>query len=114
VMQRDSRFFDAPEQFDPHRWADGLIRRLPRFAYYPFGGGPRVCIGQSFAMQEAVLVLAAIARRFHFEPAPGLLPAIQAAITLRPDGGLPLRLHRRGGSRESIRDPEVSSQSQSK
>jgi cytochrome P450 len=116
VMQRDRRFFDAPERFDPRRWADGLARRLPKFAFYPFGGGPRVCIGQSFATQEAALVLAVVARGFHFEPATGPLPAIQPAITLRPEGGLLLRLCRRAAGRghDHNHNPEGSLQSQSK
>ena len=64
VIHRDPRFYDEPERFLPRRWADGLQKRLPRFAYYPFGGGPRVCIGNTFAMLEIVLVLASICRRW--------------------------------------------------
>jgi cytochrome P450 len=71
VMHRDPRWFDEPERFRPARWAEGLAKRLPRFAYFPFGGGPRQCIGAAFAQMEAVLVLAAIAQRCRFTPAPG-------------------------------------------
>ena len=53
VIHRDPRFFDDPEAFRPERWADGLAKRIPRYAYFPFGGGPRICIGNGFAMMEA-------------------------------------------------------------
>ena len=67
VMHRDPRYFDEPETFRPERWADGLAERLPRFAYLPFGGGQRVCIGSAFAQLEAMLLLATIAQRFKLE-----------------------------------------------
>ena len=60
VVQRDPRWFDEPEAFRPERWADERAHPLPRFAYFPFGGGPRQCIGNAFAMMEAVLLLATI------------------------------------------------------
>ena len=95
VVQRDPRHFDRPEAFDPHRWADGLARRLPRYAYFPFGGGPRACIGAAFAMTEAVLLLATIARRFRLAPVPAHPVAPRASITLRTERGVPMVLHRR-------------------
>jgi cytochrome P450 len=58
-------FFDNPEIFNPDRWADNLQKRLPTFAYFPFGGGPRICIGKAFAQMEALLLLASIAQKFH-------------------------------------------------
>ncbi len=64
VVHRDPQLFADPERFDPRRWRDDLQRRLPRFAYFPFGGGPRVCIGNRFAMMEAKLVLATLLQRF--------------------------------------------------
>ena len=67
ALHRDPRFFDAPEEFRPERWADGLAERLPRYAYLPFGGGQRVCIGSSFALLEATLVLCSVAQRFRLE-----------------------------------------------
>src|SRR5262249_40983593 len=67
VVHRDSRWFDDPEAFRPERWAGDLARRLPRFAYFPFGGGPRQSIGNAFATMEAVLLLATIAQRFRLE-----------------------------------------------
>jgi hypothetical protein len=61
IMHRDPRFFSDPEKFDPDRWSTENSRKLPKFAYFPFGGGPRQCIGASFAMMEVVLLLATIA-----------------------------------------------------
>jgi cytochrome P450 len=94
VVQRDPRFFDEPECFLPERWLDGLAQRLPKFAYFPFGGGPRVCIGNTFAMLEAALVLATLARDFAFSVAPGPAPRPRPTITLHPDGEVRLTLHR--------------------
>ncbi len=64
VVHRDPRWFDAPMEFRPERWEGDLLKRLPRFAYFPFGGGPRQCIGNNFAVMEAVLLLATIAQKF--------------------------------------------------
>lgn len=65
VLHRDPRFFEDPDIFRPERWADGLAQRLPRFAYMPFGGGQRTCMGSAFAQVETVLLLATIAQRFN-------------------------------------------------
>jgi cytochrome P450 len=88
LLHRDARWFDEPERFRPDRWADGLAKRLPKFAYFPFGGGPRQCIGNSFAMMEAVLVLATLAQRCRFTLVPG--PPIRPApgLTLKPSRGI--------------------------
>lgn len=67
ALHRDARYFPEPGQFRPERWADGLERRIPRFAYSPFGGGPRLCIGAGFAMMVARLVPATVLQRFRFE-----------------------------------------------
>jgi len=94
VLHRDPRYFEAPQAFRPERWLDGLEKRLPRFAYFPFGGGPRLCIGAPFALMEACLLLAAIASQFHFDLLPW--PVVpMAAITLRPKFGIRVRLSRR-------------------
>ena len=95
VSHRDERYFPRPHAFEPERWQDGLLHRLPRFAYYPFGGGPRLCIGNNFAMLEAVLLLATIAQRWRPQVAPADEPAPQFSITLRPRGGVRATLHRR-------------------
>src|SRR5262249_4371541 len=71
VLHRDARFFPVPLRFDPGRWSRPETQTLPRFAYFPFGAGPRRCIGASFAMMEAVLLLAAIARKFQLRAVPG-------------------------------------------
>src|SRR5262249_61222548 len=70
VMHRDPSLFADPERFLPARWAGDAQRRLPRFAYFPFGGGPRICIGNRFAMMEATLILAVLARRFTVSATP--------------------------------------------
>ena len=90
VLHRDSRYFNSPTEFRPDRWASGLAKQLPRFAYMPFGGGPRVCIGNRFAMMEAVLILAAIVQHFALE-AQNEQPEPFPSITLRPKGGVWLR-----------------------
>src|SRR5271166_528757 len=97
VTQRDARFFPDPERFDPERWRDDPVRkgRIPRFAYFPFGGGPRVCIGAGFAMMEATLLLATIAQRYQFSLSPDAVVKPLFSVTLRPKHGLPMRLHRR-------------------
>jgi cytochrome P450 len=98
VTQRDRRWFSNPEGFEPDRWADDAAKKLPRFAYFPFGGGPRVCIGAGFAMMEATLLLAAIAQRYRIRLAPGERVEPMASITLRPKNGVHVVLENRGGS----------------
>jgi len=95
VVHRDRRWFDEPEVFRPERWADGLAGRLPRFAYFPFGGGPRQCIGNAFALMEATLVLAAIAQRFRLTLEPGQRVTPTPYLSLRPEPGLRMSLARR-------------------
>ncbi len=92
VVHRDPRWYEAPEAFRPERWADDPGRRLPRFAYFPFGGGPRQCIGNGFAMMEAILVLATIARRFRLTMEPGQRITPTPYVTVRPEPGLRMRL----------------------
>ncbi len=95
VVQRDPRFFAEPEAFDPERWLDGRAKALPRYAYFPFGGGPRRCIGESFAMMEAMLALALITRRFRFTLR-GDHPVVPAPhFTLRPQFGVRAVLEKR-------------------
>jgi cytochrome P450 len=95
VTHRDPRFFDDPDAFDPSRWQDGRTKNLPAYAYFPFGGGPRLCIGSNFARMEAVLLLATVAREFRLEPVTGDPPVPQPSITLRPRGGIMMKLRRR-------------------
>jgi len=95
VTHRDPRFFDAPDEFRPDRWTEAFERSLPKYAYFPFGGGPRVCIGNSFAMMEILLVLATIVRRFHLELIPDHPVEILPAMSLRPKHGVKVRLEAR-------------------
>lgn len=88
VMHRDPRFFERPEEFDPDRWSDGLLRRLPKYAYFPFGGGPRVCIGNSFALLETLLVVATVVPRFQFSLAADCPVVPWPSVTLRPQYGI--------------------------
>ena len=95
VVHRDVRWFHDPETFRPERWAGDTARRLPRLAYLPFGGGPRQCIGNAFAMVEAVLILATIAQRFRPTLPSGQRVRPEPSITLRPERGIRMRLERR-------------------
>jgi cytochrome P450 len=95
VVHRDPRWFDEPERFKPERWADGLSERIPRFAYFPFSGGPRLCIGQQFALMEGVLLVAAIAQKFRLVVEPDAQVQPDPALTLRFKAGLPMRVQRR-------------------
>ena len=95
AMQRDERFFADPERFDPERFAKGWEERIPRYAYLPFGGGPRVCIGNGFAIMEARLVLATVAQRYRLSLEPGQDIKPVQLVTLRPNGPVRMRLRRR-------------------
>jgi cytochrome P450 len=96
VIHRDCRWFDDPLAFRPERWADGMIQRIHRYAYFPFGGGPRICIGNNFALMEATLILATIARHYRLKLAAGLPIVPLATITLRPANGVKVVLTKRG------------------
>jgi cytochrome P450 len=95
VVHRDPRHFSDPASFRPDRWTESLSRALPRFAYFPFGGGPRICIGQPLALMEAKLVLAAICQRFRLSDACGAPVDPYAEVTLRPSRPIRLRVARR-------------------
>jgi cytochrome P450 len=92
VMHRDPRWFDDPHAFRPERWAGNLAKDLPRFAYMPFGGGPRICIGNRFAMMEAVLILATVAQQFRLAWQTDRPVQPKPSITLRPGGGVWVKL----------------------
>ncbi len=92
AMHRDPRYFDAPETFRPERWENNFAKTLPRYAYFPFGGGPRVCIGNTFALMEGVLLLAAVRQRFRLQSVSDAPLELLPAITLRPKHDLPMRL----------------------
>ena len=88
VTHRDPRFFNLPNDFDPDRWATDSIQNLPRYAYFPFGGGPRQCIGNYFAMMEVVLLLATIGQRFKFSMVQDHPVEVLPVLSLRPKNGI--------------------------
>jgi cytochrome P450 len=95
VMHRDARYFEDPDSFKPERWANDLPKRLPKYAYFPFGGGQRLCIGNAFALLEATVLIATIAQRYRFALAPDHRVEPHAALTLRPRYGMKMVLHNR-------------------
>jgi cytochrome P450 len=95
VNHRDPRYFPEPEEFRPERWEDGLAKRIPKYAYYPFGGGTRVCIGNTFALMEAAILLATIGQKYRFTLDPNAVIDIDPQITLLPANGIPATLVRR-------------------
>ncbi len=96
VTHRDSRWWDEPEMFRPERFTPEAEAARPDYAYFPFGGGPRVCIGNSFAMMEMQLILAAIAQRYRLRLAEGQgQPLVEPLIVLQPKGGIQLRVEPR-------------------
>jgi cytochrome P450 len=92
VSHRDPRYFPDPEEFRPERWLDGLAKRLPKYAFYPFGGGPRVCIGNTFALMEAAVILTAVGQRYRFTVQPDAIIDVNPQITLLPKFGIPATL----------------------
>lgn len=94
-LHRDAHLWQDAEKFIPERFAPENEAQLPENAYLPFGGGPRICIGNSFAMMEAQLLLATIAQQYRLALAPGQPIEMQPMITLNPKGSLPMTLHRR-------------------
>ena len=96
IPHHDARWFPQPERFDPARFDPAAGREIPRGAYLPFGAGPRVCIGSSFAVVEITLALAMLLQRFTLRPAPGQgVPTPRMGVSQRPEGGLRLVLRRR-------------------
>jgi len=95
AVHRHPAFWEEPERFDPERFTPERSAGRPRFAYFPFGGGPRICIGNSFAMMEAQLVLATVAQRYCLRLLPGHPVELQVSLTTRPRHGLPMTLHPR-------------------
>lgn len=95
VMHRDPRYYPNPNRFDPLRWTTEAKTTRPKFSYFPFGGGPRVCLGESFAWMEGVLVIATLAQYWRMELVPGHPIEPQPLITLRPKFGMRMLLQRR-------------------
>jgi cytochrome P450 len=95
VMHRDPRYYDDPERFNPDRWLDERVKGTSKYVYFPFGGGPRTCIGAAFATMEGVLVLATIAQQYQIRVAPDCHIEPLPTITLRPKHGIKVVLTKR-------------------
>jgi cytochrome P450 len=95
ATHRDPRFFPNPDRFQPDRWNNEFVSQLPRYAYFPFGGGPRACIGNYFAMMEIVLLLATIGQRYYFSLVPEHPVSLLPAMSLRPREGIKVVVHSR-------------------
>jgi cytochrome P450 len=95
IMQRDERFYTDPERFDPDRWTPEFRAALPKFAYFPFGGGPRQCIGESFAWMELILLVATITQQCRLRLVPGHPVVPQPLITLRAKHGVRMTVEKR-------------------
>jgi cytochrome P450 len=108
AMHKDARFYADPEHFDPERWLDGRCDALPRFAYLPFGGGPRVCIGNHFAMMEIAIVLTMLMQDLELTVVPGFKLELEPIVTLRPKHGIRMLVRRRRQPAERLRTRRVS------
>jgi cytochrome P450 len=95
VLQRDARYYAVPERFDPDRWTPQFRDGLPKFAYFPFGGGPRQCIGESFAWMELILLVATIAQQWQLRLVPGHPVVAQPLVTLRTKHGMRMTVMKR-------------------
>ncbi len=95
VVHHDARYFDQPFEFRPERFSKENEKNIPKYAYLPFAGGPRVCIGNGFAMMEAVLLLATIAQRYQLKLVPGQQIKPEPVLTLRPSGPVMMQLEAR-------------------
>jgi cytochrome P450 len=88
LVHRDARWFADPERFDPDRWLPERVAERPKFSYFPFGGGTRMCIGEQFAWMEGVLLLATIAQRWRVRVLPDQRVEPEPIITMRPKWGM--------------------------
>ena len=95
IMHRDPRWWEEAKEFRPERWLDGSTKDLPKFAYIPFGGGARLCIGNNFAMMETVLILATMIREVSMELLPDQDVKLRAGVTLKPEFGIQVKLNMR-------------------
>lgn len=98
IMHRNPKYFPEPDRFDPERWTPQARESRPKFSYFPFGGGPRLCIGEGFAWMEGVLVLATVAQRWKLRLADGASVEMQPLVTLRPKYGMPMTVETRNRS----------------
>jgi cytochrome P450 len=107
VMHHDARFFPEPFTFDPERWKADARESRPKFSYFPFGGGPRVCIGEQFAWMEGVLLIATIAQQWKMRLAPDQIVEPKPMITLRPKYGMRMTIEAREHSSANKRKMET-------
>jgi cytochrome P450 len=112
VVQRDPRFWPEPERFRPSRWDEEQTKQLPRCAYFPFGDGPRICIGNNFAMLEAVLLLTTIARHFRLELVAGQTLKLVPSVTMRPRNGIKVVVRERGHRASDVRERPAAASAQ--
>ena len=105
VMHRHPRYFPDPERFEPERFTPEARKKRPKFSYFPFGGGPRICIGEPLAMMQGVLLLASILQRFRLTLLPDQTIIPEPGITLRPRYGIRMRLHARNRPGLLSQDP---------
>ena len=101
VMHRDERYFPDPSRFDPQRWTPEAKSARPQYSYFPFGGGPRVCVGDALAWAEGVLILASLAQRWRMHLPPGHNVTAKPMIALVPKHGMPMILEQREASSDT-------------
>jgi cytochrome P450 len=104
ILHRDARFFDQPLEFRPERWTEEFERELPKFAYFPFGGGQRTCIGNSFAKMQTSLMLATMAQHFRCRLAPSFELELRPTLTLQPKHGISIVVEKRAVRRRGLVD----------
>jgi len=95
VIHHDERYYPEPEKFDPDRWTPEARATRPKYAYFPFGGGPRMCVGEQFAWMEGILLIATLAQKWKMRLVPGHPVKMQPLITLRPKHGMRMTIERR-------------------
>ena len=95
IVHRDERWFPEPEKFDPERWTPEAKEKRPKFSYFPFGGGTRICIGEAFAWMEGALLIATLAQKWRMKLAPENKIELQPLITLRPKNGMKMIMEKR-------------------
>ncbi len=95
IIHHDARYYPEPARFDPERWTPAAQAARPKFSFFPFGGGSRLCIGEQFAWMEGILILATLAQEWQMQPVTAQPLVLRAGITLRPQHGAPMLLQRR-------------------
>jgi cytochrome P450 len=94
-VHRNPQLWDNPNQFNPARFEKEQVKKRDRFAYFPFGGGQRLCVGNNFAMMEMQLAVSMLIQKFHFRLVDGFTPGMDPLITLRPKGGMMMEVEGR-------------------